>query len=327
MISRRRGRSRSCSSWTVSRMERGIVQMNNPRYFGLFNPGANFPSQCADRIASAFNPQLASSASSPVPVALEAHVIRAVAHRAGFGRRGERSFRDRRIGSELHRARVRLTAAHPRFAQEGARAFPGPPTFYTSRDCHIAWLKIAHQAGVGRGCAAAHRHRRRGTHGSAGARAGDRRGSHGRGRADHDRRDRGHHRQRHDRSSACLRGYREARTALVPRRCGLGRSSYRLRSNARAPRRHRARRLGHDRCPQVARDHHGLRDVHHRSRGAVVGGLSRLHEFHALERRGGRSIPQQRAVVAALSRAAAVSRRWPRRAGRASARTSSAASR
>jgi len=30
------------------------------------------------------------------------------------------------------------------------QAFPGPVRFYTSRDCHIAWLKIAHQAGVGR---------------------------------------------------------------------------------------------------------------------------------------------------------------------------------
>ncbi|MDE1924068.1 MAG: hypothetical protein KGI55_11615, partial [Gammaproteobacteria bacterium] len=70
--------------WTIGRMEHGIVQMANPRYFGLFNPGANFPSQCADRIISLFNPQLASSASSPVPVELEAHVIRAVAVRAGL---------------------------------------------------------------------------------------------------------------------------------------------------------------------------------------------------------------------------------------------------
>jgi glutamate/tyrosine decarboxylase-like PLP-dependent enzyme len=30
------------------------------------------------------------------------------------------------------------------------RAFTVPVKFYTSRDCHIAWLKIAHQAGVGR---------------------------------------------------------------------------------------------------------------------------------------------------------------------------------
>ena len=137
--------------WTLERMEHGIVQMTNPRYFGLFNPGANFPSQCADRIASVFNPQLASSASSPVPVALEGHLIRAVARRAGFGAEATGHFATG--GSEANYTALvcALTAAHPRFAQEGARAFAGPPTFYTSRECHIAWLKVAHQAGVGRG--------------------------------------------------------------------------------------------------------------------------------------------------------------------------------
>jgi glutamate/tyrosine decarboxylase-like PLP-dependent enzyme len=136
--------------WTVERMECGIVQMTNPRYFGLFNPGANFPSQCADRIASVFNPQLASSASSPVPVALESHLIRAVARRAGFGPEATGHFATG--GSEANYTALvcALTAAHPRFARQGARAFAGPPTFYTSRECHIAWLKIAHQAGVGR---------------------------------------------------------------------------------------------------------------------------------------------------------------------------------
>jgi glutamate/tyrosine decarboxylase-like PLP-dependent enzyme len=136
--------------WTLARMEDGIVQMTNPRYFGLFNPGANFPSQCADRIASVFNPQLASSASSPVPVALESHVIRAVAARAGFGVEATGHFATG--GSEANYTALvcALTAAHPRFAAEGARAFPGAPVFYTSRECHIAWLKVAHQAGVGR---------------------------------------------------------------------------------------------------------------------------------------------------------------------------------
>jgi glutamate/tyrosine decarboxylase-like PLP-dependent enzyme len=136
--------------WTLERMEHGIVQMTNPRYFGLFNPGANFPSQCADRIASVFNPQLASSASSPVPVALERHLIRAVAERAGFGAEASGHFATG--GSEANYTALvcALTAAHPRFAHAGARAFPGAPVFYTSRECHLAWLKVAHQAGVGR---------------------------------------------------------------------------------------------------------------------------------------------------------------------------------
>jgi glutamate/tyrosine decarboxylase-like PLP-dependent enzyme len=137
--------------WTIERLRQGIVQMANPRYFGLFNPGPSFPAQCADRIVSVFNPQLASSASSPVPVELESFVIRAVARRAGFG--GEATGHFATGGSESNYTSLicALTAAHPRFSNDGVRAFPGPVTFYTSRDCHIAWLKIAHQAGVGRG--------------------------------------------------------------------------------------------------------------------------------------------------------------------------------
>ncbi len=136
--------------WTIERLEHGIVQMSNPRYFGLFNPGANFPAQCADRLAGSFNPQLASSASSPVPVALESHVIRAVAHRAGLGDDATGHFATG--GSEANYTALicALTAAHRNFSADGVRAFAGPVRFYTSRDCHIAWLKIAHQAGVGR---------------------------------------------------------------------------------------------------------------------------------------------------------------------------------
>jgi len=136
--------------WTIERMEHGIVQMANPRYFGLFNPGPNFPAQCADRVASLFNPQLASSASSPVPVELERHVIRAIAQRAALG--GDATGHFATGGSEANYTALlcALTGAHPGFAVDGARAFAGPARFYTSRDCHIAWLKIAHQAGVGR---------------------------------------------------------------------------------------------------------------------------------------------------------------------------------
>ena len=136
--------------WAIERLEHGIVQMSHPRYFGLFNPGANFPAQCADRLAGSFNPQLASSASSPVPVALESHMFRAFARRAAFGDDATGHFATG--GSEANYTALicALTAAHPNFSADGVRAFAGPVKIYTSRDCHIAWLKIAHQAGVGR---------------------------------------------------------------------------------------------------------------------------------------------------------------------------------
>jgi glutamate/tyrosine decarboxylase-like PLP-dependent enzyme len=137
-------------SWAIERMEHGIVQMANPRYFGLFNPGANFPAQCAEQIVASFNPQLASSASSPVPVALESHLIRVIAGRAGLGAGATGHFATG--GSEANYTALlcALTGAHADFSRDGVRAFGAPVAFYTSRDCHIAWLKIAHQAGVGR---------------------------------------------------------------------------------------------------------------------------------------------------------------------------------
>ena len=136
--------------WTIERMEHGIVQMANPRYFGLFNPGPSFPAQCADRVAGVFNPQLASSASSPVPVELERHVVRAIAKRAAFGDEATGHFATGGSESNYTALLCALTGAHPGFAGDGARAFAGPVRVYTSRDCHIAWLKAAHQAGVGR---------------------------------------------------------------------------------------------------------------------------------------------------------------------------------
>jgi glutamate/tyrosine decarboxylase-like PLP-dependent enzyme len=136
--------------WVIDCMEHGTVHMTHPRYFGLFNPAPTFPSECADRIAGCFNPQLASSGSSPVPVAIEAHVIGAIARRAGLPEGAGGHFTT--SGSEANYTALvcALTRANPRFAAEGVRAFSGAPVMYTSKECQPAWHKIAHQAGIGR---------------------------------------------------------------------------------------------------------------------------------------------------------------------------------
>jgi glutamate/tyrosine decarboxylase-like PLP-dependent enzyme len=137
-------------AWSIEQLEHGAVHMTNPRYFGLFNPAPVAPAQWADRIAGAFNPQLASSGSSPAPVEIEAHVIRAIARRAGLPAHSSGHFTT--SGSEANYTSLicALTRLEPRFADDGVRAFSGPVAVYTSRECHPAWLKIAHQAGVGR---------------------------------------------------------------------------------------------------------------------------------------------------------------------------------
>jgi glutamate/tyrosine decarboxylase-like PLP-dependent enzyme len=139
--------------WSIGVLEHGVVHLTHPRYFGLFNPAPSFPAQCGDRIVSSFNPQVASSATSPAAVALEAHVIRSVAQRAGFPAGAGGHFTTG--GSEANYTALlcALTRAHPGFAIDGARAFPGQPVFYVSKESHRSWVKIAHQAGIGRSAA------------------------------------------------------------------------------------------------------------------------------------------------------------------------------
>jgi len=139
--------------WTVAQMEHGLVHMNHPRYLGLFNPAPSFPAQCADRIAAAFNPQLATATTSPAAVAIEAHVVRSLARRADLPAEAVGHFTSG--GSEANNTALicALTRAEPGFATSGSRAFSGQPVFYISKDSHLAWIKIAHMAGIGRSAA------------------------------------------------------------------------------------------------------------------------------------------------------------------------------
>lgn len=136
--------------WVIAQMEHGVVHVTHPRYLGLFNPAPTLPAQCADRIAAVFNPQLATATTSPAAVEIEAHVIRSVTQRAGLPPESAGHFTSGGAEANYTALLCALTRSNPGFAADGARAFAGPPVFYASRECHLAWLKIAHQAGIGR---------------------------------------------------------------------------------------------------------------------------------------------------------------------------------
>ena len=136
--------------WTIVQMGHGLVHVNHPRYFGLFNPTPTFPSECADRIAAAFNPQLATATTSPAAVAIETHVIAGFIARAGLPVEARGHFTTGGSEANYTAALLALTKRNPGFAEHGARAFSGQPVFYVSADSHLAWVKIAHQAGIGR---------------------------------------------------------------------------------------------------------------------------------------------------------------------------------
>lgn len=136
--------------WVMSALDDGIVQMTHPGYFGLFNPAPTFPSECADRIVSAFNPQICVWSHAPKAVEIEQHVIRSVALRAGLPINSTGHFTSG--GAEANGTAVlcALTAKNPEFGEVGSHAFDGQPIIYASAESHLAWLKIAHATGIGR---------------------------------------------------------------------------------------------------------------------------------------------------------------------------------
>ncbi len=136
--------------WVVEQMRGGNVQVAHPRYFGLFNPAPSFPAQCADRIAAAFNPQLASATTSPAAVAIERHVTDALARRAGLPAGAGGHFTTGGSEANFTALVCALAAAHPDFINQGARCLAGAPRVYVSQDAHLAWVKIAQMAGIGR---------------------------------------------------------------------------------------------------------------------------------------------------------------------------------
>ena len=87
-----------------------------------------------------------------------------------------RPFHHRRRRGELHRADLRADPGRAAISPtSGARAFAGAPVFYVSRESHLAWLKIAHQAGIGRAAVRLVATDGSGRHGPARARRDDRR--------------------------------------------------------------------------------------------------------------------------------------------------------
>ena len=136
--------------WVIAALDRGGVQMTHPGYLGLFNPSPTFASECADRIASTFNPQICVYSHAPAAVEIEQHVINEVAHRAGLPEGSGGHFTSG--GAEANSASVlcSLQAKCPEYSDKGVVEFSGQPTMYVSKESHLAWLKMAHSAGIGR---------------------------------------------------------------------------------------------------------------------------------------------------------------------------------
>ncbi|ONI75153.1 hypothetical protein ALI144C_41135 [Actinosynnema sp. ALI-1.44] len=128
----------------------GMVHTSHPRYFGLFNPAPTWWGVTGELLSAAANPQLAAYLHAWAPVEVERHVLRFLADRLGLPAGSTGSFTVG--GSEANQTAVivALTKRWPEYADHGVTAVPGRPLLYASAESHLAWVKIAHMAGLGR---------------------------------------------------------------------------------------------------------------------------------------------------------------------------------
>ncbi len=136
--------------WVIEALETGIVQMTHPGHLGLFNPSPNFAAECADRIVSAFNPQICVYSHAPAAVEIERHTISAIARRAGMPADTEGHFTSGGAEANATAVLCALEAKFPDYGDAGIWSLNSQPTIYVSAESHLAWLKIAHAAGLGR---------------------------------------------------------------------------------------------------------------------------------------------------------------------------------
>lgn len=135
----------------IDLLKAGTVHMMHPAYMGLFNPTCGFPGILADQITATFNPQLAVWSHAPAAVEIERYTVNAMAELFGWQPHNTAGHFTSG-GAEANHTSIllALTRACPAYADRGIGAFGGQPVIYVSKESHLAWLKIAHQAGIGR---------------------------------------------------------------------------------------------------------------------------------------------------------------------------------
>lgn len=131
-------------------LEGGVVPVDHPRYFGLFNPAPAALSVLADAIVSGLNPQLATRSHAPWPVDAEADLVRELGVRFGWSRdEAGGTFTSGGGEANLTAVLIALHTTFPEVGERGVRALPGDPRVYVSSEGHATMARAVRSAGLG----------------------------------------------------------------------------------------------------------------------------------------------------------------------------------
>ena len=134
----------------IEGLRKYTVHTPHPKYFGLFNPRANFLSTVADYITATFNPQLAAWSHAPYAVEIERFLIKEFGQK--FGYRSETidgTFCTGGAESNLTAVLCALNNHFKDFSTEGIRGIAKRPIIYCSSEAHHSIAKAAKTTGLG----------------------------------------------------------------------------------------------------------------------------------------------------------------------------------
>lgn len=137
-------------STAIEGLKKYAVHTPHPKYFGLFNPRANFLSTVADQITAVMNPQLAAWSHAPYAAEIERFLIQSFGEKFGYSSTSiDGTFCTGGAESNLTAVLCALNQRFPNFAEEGVRGIPKRPMIYCSSESHHSIAKAAKVTGLG----------------------------------------------------------------------------------------------------------------------------------------------------------------------------------
>ncbi|SMD41766.1 Glutamate or tyrosine decarboxylase [Aquiflexum balticum DSM 16537] len=134
----------------VEGMKNHSVHTPHPKYFGLYNPRANFPSIMGDLITAVFNPQLAAWSHSPFANEIENYLIAEFGKKFGYPHANiDGVFASGGAEANLTSVLCAVNHAFPQFAKSGWFGMSKRPVMYCSAESHHSVHKAAKTVGLG----------------------------------------------------------------------------------------------------------------------------------------------------------------------------------
>lgn len=133
----------------IKGLETYSVHTPHPKYFGLFNPRANYAGIMADLITAYYNPQLAAWSHAPFAVEVERKLIKLFALKFGYKNSIDGVFTTGGAEANLTAVLCSLNNKYPNFAKEGIFGLNKKPVIFCSKEAHHSIQKAAKTVGLG----------------------------------------------------------------------------------------------------------------------------------------------------------------------------------